>query len=134
MARPDARARAAPRFQPRRELGSTGFRATVLGIGDVADRSVPLETCVATVRRAMDAGLNVIDTAPGYEDGFSEEIVGRAHRRPPRPGGASGRRALPHYFVFARVLGGSMGASAACSSDWPERGGVNVVKSTPNCS
>lgn len=65
-------------FSPRRLLGKTGFRASLLGIGDVADRAVALETCVATVRRAMDAGLNVIDTAPGYEDGYSEEIVGQA--------------------------------------------------------
>ena len=68
------------RFAPRRELGRTGFVATALGIGDLADRSVPLETCVATARRALDAGLNVIDTAPNYEDGYSEEIVGRAVR------------------------------------------------------
>jgi len=67
-------------FNPRRELGRTGFRATILGIGDVADRNVPIETCVATVRCAMDAGLNLVDTAPGYEDGYSEEIVGRALR------------------------------------------------------
>lgn len=67
-----------PKFQPRRPLGRTGFVATRLGIGDIADRNVPLEECVATVRRAMDAGLNLIDTAPGYEDGYSEEIVGRA--------------------------------------------------------
>lgn len=65
-------------FEPRRELGRTGFKATALGIGDVADRAVPLEDCVATVRRAMDAGLNLVDTAPGYEHGYSEEIVGRA--------------------------------------------------------
>jgi 1-deoxyxylulose-5-phosphate synthase len=64
-----------PQFQPRRELGRTGFTATVLGIGDLADRNLPLETCVVTVRRAIDAGLNVIDTAPGYENGYSEEIV-----------------------------------------------------------
>jgi aryl-alcohol dehydrogenase-like predicted oxidoreductase len=68
----------APLFEPRRELGRTGFVATALGIGDLADRQLPLDTCVATARRAIDAGLNVIDTAPGYEDGFSEEIVGRA--------------------------------------------------------
>ncbi|MFZ2490685.1 MAG: aldo/keto reductase [Thermoanaerobaculia bacterium] len=54
--------------------------ASALGIGDVADRRLPIETCVATVKRAIDAGLNVIDTAPGYEDGYSEEIVGRAVR------------------------------------------------------
>src|SRR6266852_3214602 len=65
-------------FTPRRPLGRCGFRATALGIGDLADRNVTIETCVSTVRRAIDAGLNVIDTAPLYEDGYSEEIVGRA--------------------------------------------------------
>ncbi|WP_224362114.1 aldo/keto reductase [Hyalangium versicolor] len=72
--------RSLPRFSPRRELGRTGFRATVLGIGDLADRTVPLDRCVATLQRAMDAGLNLVDTAPGYEDGYSEEIVGQALR------------------------------------------------------
>ena len=66
------------RFAPRRELGRTGFRASSFGIGDVADRSLPLAACVATLRRAIQAGLNVIDTAPNYEDGYSEQIVGRA--------------------------------------------------------
>lgn len=70
---------AAP-FAPRRELGRTGFRATRLGIGDLADRNVSIDTCVSTLRRALDAGLNVVDTAPNYEDGYSEEIVGRALR------------------------------------------------------
>ena len=67
-------------FAPRRELGRTGFRATALGIGDVADRNLPKERCVATLRRAIEVGLNVVDTAPNYEDGFSEEIVGEAVR------------------------------------------------------
>jgi aryl-alcohol dehydrogenase-like predicted oxidoreductase len=58
-------------FLPRRELGRTGFRATTLGIGDLADRAVPLAECVAIIRRAMAAGLNVIDTAPSYEGGYS---------------------------------------------------------------
>jgi aryl-alcohol dehydrogenase-like predicted oxidoreductase len=65
-------------FTPRRQLGKTGFVATQLGIGDLADRALPLETLVATVRRAMDAGLNLIDTAPAYEDGYSEQVVGSA--------------------------------------------------------
>jgi len=50
----------------------------VLGIGDLADRSVPLAECAATIRRALDYGLNVVDTAPMYEDGYSEQIVGAA--------------------------------------------------------
>ena len=72
------------RFHPRRQLGRTGFAATVLGIGDLADRSVPLADCVATLRRALEAGLNVVDTAPGYEAGYSEQIVGEALRGWPR--------------------------------------------------
>ncbi len=67
-----------PQFSPRRQLGKTGFTASLLGIGDVADRQIPLPDLITTVRRAFDAGLNVIDTAPGYEDGYSEEVVGGA--------------------------------------------------------
>ena len=69
-----------PTFTPRRPLGRTGFRAALLGAGDLADRQVPLDTLVATLGRALDAGINVVDTAPMYEDGYSEEIVGRAVR------------------------------------------------------
>lgn len=69
-----------PQFAPRRALGRTGFIASVIGIGDLADRSLPLAECVATLRRALDAGLNVIDTAPNYEEGFSEQVVGAAVR------------------------------------------------------
>ena len=61
-----------------RPLGKTGFDASVIGIGDIADRNVPLKQCVYTLHRAMDSGLNLIDTAPGYESGYSEEIVGAA--------------------------------------------------------
>lgn len=62
----------------RRPLGKTGMPVSVLGIGDVADRSVPLGKCVATLQRALDYGLNLVDTAPGYENGYSEQIVGTA--------------------------------------------------------
>jgi aryl-alcohol dehydrogenase-like predicted oxidoreductase len=63
-----------------RPLGRTGFMASQIAAGDLADRSLPIETCVATLTRALDAGVNVVDTAPGYEDGFSEQIVGAAVR------------------------------------------------------
>ena len=64
----------------KRPLGRTGFEASILGAGDLADRSVPLADCVATLRRALDYGLNLVDTAPMYEDGYSEQIVGAALR------------------------------------------------------
>jgi aryl-alcohol dehydrogenase-like predicted oxidoreductase len=62
----------------RRTLGKTGVPVSMLGIGDLADRSVPLENCVKTLHRAMDQGLNLVDTAPGYENGYSEQILGTA--------------------------------------------------------
>lgn len=65
-------------FAPRRPLGRTGFVAASIGIGDLADRAVPFERCVALLRRALDAGCNVVDTAPNYEDGYSEQLVGAA--------------------------------------------------------
>jgi len=65
-------------FMKRRPLGKTGFEASLLGIGDLADRSISQSQCVATLHRAMDRGLNLIDTAPMYENGYSEQIVGIA--------------------------------------------------------
>jgi aryl-alcohol dehydrogenase-like predicted oxidoreductase len=79
-------------FAPRRPLGRTGFVATRLGAGDVADRSLPKAQCVATLVRALDAGLNVVDTAPNYEAGYSEEIVGEA---------VAGRR--DRLFVISKI-------------------------------
>jgi aryl-alcohol dehydrogenase-like predicted oxidoreductase len=67
-----------PRFAPVHDLGRTGFRATALGIGDLADRSIPADDLVAWLQALLEAGLNVIDTAPGYEGGYSEEVVGQA--------------------------------------------------------
>jgi aryl-alcohol dehydrogenase-like predicted oxidoreductase len=61
-------------------LGRTGFTATAVGVGDVADRKLGLDACVAAVTRALDQGLNLVDTAPNYENGFSEEILGVALR------------------------------------------------------
>ena len=33
---------------------------------------------IATIRAALDHGINVVDTAPAYGFGHSEEIVGKA--------------------------------------------------------
>ena len=80
-------------FEPRRELGRTGFMATALGIGDVADRSVPLEECVATVRRAMDAGLNVDRHRAGLRGrATASRSSGAALRGRPRRGCSSSTR------------------------------------------
>ena len=78
--RPGDRAEVSTLLRHRRRLPGTDFMASPLGLGDVADRNIPIQRSVELLRRAIDAGLNVVDTAPNYEDGLSEQIVGRAVR------------------------------------------------------
>ena len=61
---------------PRREFGATGYKASVLGIGCAAIGDEPIDDGVAVVNRAIDVGINYVDTADCY--GHSEETVGEA--------------------------------------------------------
>src|SRR5882757_3661935 len=67
----------------KRTLGKTGMNVTVLGYGgaEIGFRKVPVETVDQLINSALDAGLNVIDTAECYI--ASEEMIGKtvAHRR-----------------------------------------------------
>ncbi len=72
---------------PTRPLGSTGFDVTVLGLGAWAiggsasqggwGRQDDAES-VAAIHRAVELGINWIDTAPAYGFGHAEEVVGEA--------------------------------------------------------
>jgi len=67
----------------KRAFGRTGIEVTPLGFGgaEIGFQSIPLDTVEKLLNGALDAGLNVIDTAECY--GGSEELVGKAvgHRR-----------------------------------------------------
>jgi aryl-alcohol dehydrogenase-like predicted oxidoreductase len=104
----------------RRLLGKTGFEASVLGIGDLADRSVPLEKCVATLHRAMDYGLNLIDTAPMYESGYSEQIVGAALKG--RRDGIDELQPAVAGTAARQVQFRRSGTRRRCATPTPERG------------
>ena len=62
----------------KRTLGSTDIEVTRLALGGlfVASFAAELDEAKRTVRRALDLGVNYIDTAPGY--GNSEEVLGKA--------------------------------------------------------
>jgi aryl-alcohol dehydrogenase-like predicted oxidoreductase len=69
-----------------RRLGRTGIEVSVQCLGAMMFGSVgnpDRDECQRMVHRALDAGINFIDTADVYSRGESEEIVGRAvkHRR-----------------------------------------------------
>lgn len=64
-----------------RLLGRSGVRVSVFGFGAMmfgAWGDTDESDCVAMVDRALDAGINLFDTADVYDQGHSEEILGRA--------------------------------------------------------
>jgi aryl-alcohol dehydrogenase-like predicted oxidoreductase len=75
----------------KRTLGKTGMNVSVLGFGgaEIGYQSVPLATVGKLLNSALDAGLNIIDTAECYPGG--EELVGQA---------VSARRS--EYYLFTK--------------------------------
>ena len=69
----------------RRTLGNSGLEVSVLALGTFAMGggaeswgAVDDRESIATIHHALDCGINLIDTAPIYGLGRSEELVGKA--------------------------------------------------------
>lgn len=67
------------------ELGSSGIQVSKMGLGTWAIGGGPAwsgdlddRQAIDTIVAAVDNGINMIDTAPGYNFGNSERIVGKA--------------------------------------------------------
>jgi len=62
----------------RRELGKTGLKITEVALGGVfiAGGHTARDEAIRTVRRAIELGVNYIDTAPAYGD--SQDVIGEA--------------------------------------------------------
>ena len=69
-----------------RNIGKTDIRASVVGLGTWAIGGGELWSgtedaqSIRAIHAAVDHGINLIDTAPGYGFGHSEEVVGKALR------------------------------------------------------
>src|SRR3954465_8648848 len=64
-----------------RSLGSTGMKVSPLCLGAMMFGSIgnpAHDDCGRIIHRALDAGINFIDTADVYSRGESETIVGKA--------------------------------------------------------
>lgn len=64
-----------------RVLGKTGLRVSPLCLGTMMFGPIgnpDVDACVRIIHRALDAGINFIDTADVYSRGVSEEICGQA--------------------------------------------------------
>ncbi len=67
----------------RRKLGQSGIEASVVGLGAWAMGGwmwggTDENESIKAVHAALDSGINLIDTAPIYGFGVSEEIIGKA--------------------------------------------------------
>lgn len=75
----------------KRQLGKTDMRVTVLGFGgaEIGFEGAAADTVARLLGAALDAGLNIIDTAECYKD--SEELIGQT---------VAGRR--KDYYLFSK--------------------------------
>ncbi len=65
-----------------RLFGRTGVKVAPLALGTANfGRPSPEDEAERIINRALDAGINLIDTADGYADGESERIIGRVLAR-----------------------------------------------------
>jgi aryl-alcohol dehydrogenase-like predicted oxidoreductase len=66
----------------RRRLGKNGLEVSALGLGCMAMTAlygpVDQDEAIATIREALDAGMDFLDTSDAYADGKNEELIGRA--------------------------------------------------------
>lgn len=66
-----------------REIGSSGLRASAIGLGTWAIGGwmwggTDEQQSIAAIQASIDEGVSLIDTAPAYGQGRAEEIVGQA--------------------------------------------------------
>ena len=102
-----------------RRLGKTDLHLPILSFGASSlgqeFRSVKLDEALASVRVALDCGLNFIDTSPFYGRGMSEVLLGIALRGVPRDSYTLctklGRYDLAHFDFSARRVAESVDVS-----------------------
>lgn len=102
-----------------RPLGKTGLQLPILSFGASSlgqeFRSVKLDEALASVRVALDCGLNFIDTSPFYGRGMSEVLLGIGLKGVPRDSYTLctklGRYDLQHFDFSARRVEESVDVS-----------------------
>ncbi len=60
----------------KRQLGKTGFKATILALGGTILPKVSEKEAIATVKKCLELGINYFDTARQYGNGESERRLG----------------------------------------------------------
>ncbi len=115
-----------------RRLGRNGPEVSALGLGCMVMSSLygPADEAeaIATIREALDAGENFLDTSDFYGAGHNEELVGRA-----LAGGYRAKAVLASKFGNVKLPDGRAGANGrpdyvvACCDASLKRLGVEVI-------
>ena len=63
---------------PRRALGRTGIKVSIVGFSGLALRQDSEERCNEAIKQAFNRGVNYFDVAPAYQDGVCENRMGVA--------------------------------------------------------
>ena len=98
-----------------RTLGRTGIKVSAYALGAMMFGAIgnpDHDDSIRIIRKALDAGINVIDTAPVYSNGESEEIVGKALK---------GRR--DNVVLATKVQPRTLVSGPNPTADDPNRGG-----------
>jgi Aldo/keto reductase family len=99
-----------------RSLGRTGVQVSALCLGGMLFGAQTDEAeAYALMDRALDAGLNFLDTANIYNRARSEEVIGRALRRD----GRRARSGCTGWCASSRRIICWTGGSSGSWSPWP---------------
>jgi D-threo-aldose 1-dehydrogenase len=102
---------------PRRAIGSTGLKVSVLGFGTMAVggqyADVSDADAAVTIAAARAAGITFFDTAPQYGCGLAEERLGAALRNQPSP------LFVVSSKVAKRIVPLGSGGQAQCALHFP---------------
>ena len=58
------------------KISKMGLGTWAIGGGPAWNGDLDTDVCIDTICEAVEVGINIIDTAPGYNFGNSEVIVG----------------------------------------------------------
>ena len=110
-----------------RRLGRTGLNVSEMGLGGVRFTDLPRSEAYArVVRRALDRGVTLIDTAPGYA--HSEEVLGQALTGVPRERFVLSSKYYPYGEGDALALSGeALARSVARSLERLRTGHLDIL-------